>query len=295
MKKMLWQLPAVISATAVSTFCGVTVLQAAVNGPLQERGAIVLAERAIASERAQAAAKPRPVAGTGAARATPTAAVRPAASPTTVACGEAACGDPASDVPRGAQAPRASESAAGARRPAQPAAARQHGSPGDKGRPDAGPAATEPGKGVGAGRKTAPGQSRDADGRPAKARGGLLDDLGRSLGKAVGAGRSSDNGAGAGRSAAPGQNRDAAGRPTQAKGTPKWGPGQSQGNGREQNPGNGQDRGKGQGAEDRFGPSRLGPAGEAAREAARWLDRLLGLPEPPGLSGAAGKGSGPRR
>jgi hypothetical protein len=291
MKKMLWQLPAVISGTAVLTFCGVTVLQAAMNGPLQERGAIVLAERAIASERAQAAAQPRPSAGSGASRATAAAAVRPAVSPTAASCREAACGQPASDAPRGAQTQSASESAAGAGRLAQPPAAQEAAKqrkPGDKGRLAGAPAATEPGKG-GAGRDTAPGQNRDADGRPAKEKGSVLDDLDRSLGKAVGAGRST----------APGQNRDADGRPAKTNGTPKSGPEQNPGSGREQNKGIGQDRGQdqgqGQGAEARPGQSGLGPAGEAAREAARWLDRFLGLPEPPGLSGTAGQSGGPRR
>lgn len=285
MKKMLWQLPAVISGTAALTFSGVTVLQAAVNGPLQERGAIVLAERAIASERAQAAAKP----ASAAARATATAAVRPAVPPTTTSCREAACGEPtSSDVPGPAQ-PKTPELAADPRRPARTPAAqtapKQPGPLGDKGRSGAGPAATQPGKGVAAGRETAPGQNRDADGRPAKAKGNLLDDLGRRLGKSVGAGSSTP----------PGQTRDADGRPAKANGTPKSGPKQSPAKGREQNSGNGQERGKGQEAQDSPRPSPLGHTGEAARDAARWLDRFLGLPEPPGLSGAPGKDGGPRR
>ena len=52
MKKLMWQLPAVVGGTAVLTFCGVTTLQAAMNGPLQQYGATVQSARASASAAA---------------------------------------------------------------------------------------------------------------------------------------------------------------------------------------------------------------------------------------------------
>lgn len=56
MIKRLWQFPAVIGGTAVLTFCGVSSLQASMNGPLHAFGATVEAARASAS--ASAAAQP---------------------------------------------------------------------------------------------------------------------------------------------------------------------------------------------------------------------------------------------
>ena len=295
MKKMLWQLPAVISGTAVLTFSGVSVLQAAVNGPLQERGAIVLAERAGASERAETAAKVKamPVVGAGATRATAPAAALPA-SPTT-SCLEAACGGPVggparpagpADAPVGAA--DATGSAPGQAVPEGP----KHEAGGQDGQTPAGPAgpaAARSGMGVGADKSTAPGQARDAGGRPAKANGNLL-------------GGPVRNGAGAGKSTAPGQSRDADGRPAKANGSPQSGPAKKTQSGpakkTQSGPakktGNGADRAKGTGAPARSQPADLGPAGEAAREAARWIDRLLGLPEPPGLSGVVGRSGADR-
>lgn len=56
MIKRLWQFPAVIGGTAVLTFCGVSFLQAGVNGPLHAFGATVEAARASASASAAAQA-----------------------------------------------------------------------------------------------------------------------------------------------------------------------------------------------------------------------------------------------
>jgi hypothetical protein len=52
--KRLWQFPAVIGGTAVLTFCGVSSLQASMNGPLHAFGASVEAARASASTGAAA-------------------------------------------------------------------------------------------------------------------------------------------------------------------------------------------------------------------------------------------------
>jgi hypothetical protein len=54
--KRLWQFPAVIGGTAVLTFCGVSLLQAGMNGPLHAFGASVEAARASASASAAAQA-----------------------------------------------------------------------------------------------------------------------------------------------------------------------------------------------------------------------------------------------
>ncbi|MGN6751452.1 MAG: hypothetical protein ACTHJJ_02745, partial [Intrasporangium sp.] len=66
MKRLLWQLPAVIGGTAALTFFGVSALQAAMNEPLQEHGAIVRAERAVASAQARQAAAEARTAGASA-------------------------------------------------------------------------------------------------------------------------------------------------------------------------------------------------------------------------------------
>lgn len=54
--KRLWQFPAVIGGTALLTFCGVSALQASMNGPLHAFGASVEAARASASASAAALA-----------------------------------------------------------------------------------------------------------------------------------------------------------------------------------------------------------------------------------------------
>jgi hypothetical protein len=54
--KRLWQFPAVIGGTAVLTFCGVSSLQAGMNGPLRAFGASIEAARASASASASAEA-----------------------------------------------------------------------------------------------------------------------------------------------------------------------------------------------------------------------------------------------
>ncbi|MDQ4504513.1 hypothetical protein [Sinomonas sp. ASV322] len=52
MIKRLWQFPAVIGGTAVLTFCGVSALQASINGPLHSYGVAVEAARSSASASA---------------------------------------------------------------------------------------------------------------------------------------------------------------------------------------------------------------------------------------------------
>jgi hypothetical protein len=290
MKKMLWQLPAVIGGTAVLTFAGVTVLQAAVNGPLQERGEIVMAERAIASQRAELAARATPTARVSAAGTTkPKAAQTATASSATPAPG--AAGSSAPGAAPQARTPAAASDGTTTKgdKAAAPSAGRDtglnapHGA--KQGPPDHSSANREQqrgpgqdqGRGVGAGRETAPGQNRDADGRPAKANG----DPKRGSDKVQGLGL------GAGRDTAPGQNRGTDGRPAHANsGQQADQPG---------NRGNGGTQAPGQGAGQAQQQPVLGPAGEVAREVMRSIDRLLGLPEPPGLSGPAAQNGRPNR
>lgn len=222
MKRMVWQLPAVIGGTAVLTFCGVSTLQAAMNAPLQEYGASVQSARASAAALPEAvgAAPAAPPSSDAAAPAAPAPAptsapttVQPAAEPIDSACGGGPCGDPGSLVAAPAVLPD----------PVAPPAEAPWGA--SAAQRDEGQAAAGPG-----------------------------------------------NGRGAGRDSAPGQNRDAAGMPAKSNGTPA-------GAGNQTSKGN-------QGSQ-----GGLGPAMDATRQLARQLDQLLGLPEPPGLSGPQGNNS----
>lgn len=163
MKRLLWQLPAVVGGTAVLTFCGVTTLQAAMNGPLQQYGATIQLARASASAAAvQArAASPAPTVPSTAGD------VEAVALPPLAACADPLCGNPAAVVLQPAPAPTAPADAV----------------PADD--PGADEAAPGPGRGGGAGRDTAPGQNRDASGQPAGSNGKAQGDAG-SNGKAQG-------------------------------------------------------------------------------------------------------------
>lgn len=245
MKRLLWQLPAVIGGTAALTFFGVSALQAAMNEPLQEHGAIVRAERAVASAQArQAAAEAR----TARASATASGGVRGATATEAVPCAEA-CGDPSTVMPRpvvGSQPPVATTPAEVSSRAAGEADA------------SATPAAG-PGKGGGAGRSSAPGQNRDADGRPAKANGAPQSGKSQNPGKGQGVGK--------------GQ-----------------GAGNSRSNGKSKSNGKGQGAGKSPNtatARIGLGPVAI-PAIPGTPEAGRRLDVVLRLPAVPGTGGTSG-------
>lgn len=264
MKRLLWQLPAVISGTAALTFLGVSTLQATVNAPLQEHAALVRSERAVAAAEARratnAARAARPTVS-----ATAMAGARPNAAASAGQCPGGVCGDPAVVVPRAAVTSQVAAT------PSAP-----HASALGDDRPPV-TAASGAGKGNGPGSATPPGQNRDASGRPAKSKG------------IPQAGRPQNPGKGQG--------------PTKARGAGKGqGAGKAQGSAKGQGAVKGQKAGKGKGpvkvapagaAPDRFA---LGPVGKPARPAspgaARRLDVVLRAPDPAASNGNRGLGLG---